>query len=158
MIAKEKKRSRKIIIWIALTIILLALTVFFGMKAGNQPKEQMGEQVSVKVKEIKVKSGMFHVAQLDVTVRYGGEEHRLRGVPFSAQFQMKSSASFRIPVTAYLYKDRLYYSPVCIRTWIDNLYYFFLAGTAACLVGILNCIGEYYREKNAALGIRKRFF
>ena len=99
------------------------------------------------VTDIKVKTGKLNSGGLKVTVKYEGKEYELHGVPSGAHFKMKSSKASGIPTEAWLYEGELYYAPNCIFTWIDKVYYFFLAGTVCFAAAFAMQVTGKYRRR-----------
>lgn len=128
MSSQKKIQYRKFLLPAAF-IILLVITIFLHQRAFGQDKEALATEVSVRVVDIKVKSGGLNSGSLIVTVSYRDEEYRLHGVPSNAHFVMENSMKYRSTISAKLYNGKLYYDAASIHLLADKLYYAFLAAT-----------------------------
>lgn len=125
----QKKIPYKKFLLPVIFIILLVVTFFLHQKAFGQDKEALATEVSVRVVDVKIKSGGLNSGSLVVTVSYQGEEYKLHGVPSSAHFVMENSMKFRSTVSAKLYNGKMYYDAASIHLLADKLYYVSLAAT-----------------------------
>ena len=134
--ALSKAKYKKILLPI-IFVLLLILTIFLNRQAFGQDKEALGEEVSVRVTEIKTGGSRLNPGSLRVMVSYQGEEYKLNGVPSGAHFVMENSKKYRSTVSAVFYDGKMYYDSSCIHLLADKLYYAALAATF--LVFVLIC-------------------
>lgn len=121
-----KKSDIRNLLLPALFVAFIALAYILRQQALSQDKGSLGTEVTVRVKDVRMKGGLN--TGLKVTVTYQGETYVLHGVPVDRQFVMQNSMDYRWDVDAVLYKGKMYESHESIMLLADKLYLASLLG------------------------------